>query len=293
MNAKKILLTLFSFLLLVLLISLVNAQEDFVASSKKGSVELCPCSNQAYSITIQNTGSTASSYTVLAGGSAVEWVNFNPSKFILNPNEKGSFFVFVNSRCNIEGDYDLEIFVTTNNGLTKVIRQTLKFSKCYDFSLEQGKIIEDIEESVSFLQHDGSYSLCKDEQKSIPILITNNENFENRYKLFLDAPEWAALNVDNVRLDAKKLGVFFINFDTTDVEEGEYNFKLIGLDKNINNPVDDRRSYYKVYINKIEAGRTTIGLESQSKIFKTILQNNNHLLIIEKWILDKRKNGNP
>ena len=60
MNSKKISLILFSFLLLILSVSLVNAQEDFIATSVP-SVELCPCSNQAYAVAIQNTGSVAKS----------------------------------------------------------------------------------------------------------------------------------------------------------------------------------------------------------------------------------------
>ncbi len=223
-TTKKIFLILFPFLLLVLLISLVNAQEDFTASVKS-SVELCPCSNQAYAINVQNTGSIASSYTVLAGNNVAKWVTFNPNRFVLNPGQKGSFFVFINSDCNIEGDYDLEVFITTTNGLTKVIKQVLKFSQCYDYSLVPGNVLDEANESIKFLQHDEFYSICKDEQKIIPILITNSENFENRYKLFLDAPEWAALNVDDVRLDAKKFGIFLINLDTTDIE-GEFDFKL-------------------------------------------------------------------
>jgi len=221
MNTKKLLFSLF---LLLLLINIVNAKEDFTASSSR-SVELCPCSNQAYSVTVQNTGSVQNSYTVLASGDAAEWITFNPSRFVLNPGQKGSSFVFVNSVCNIEGDFDLDIFITTNNGLTKVVKQVLKFSQCYDYTLDQGKVVKDVEESVSFLQHDGSYSLCKDEQKSIPVLITNNENFENRYKLFLDVPNWAGLNANSISLGAKKSGIFLINFDTTSVE-GDYDFKL-------------------------------------------------------------------
>src|SRR3989344_8317890 len=105
MNAKKILLNLLLILLLVLLIGLVDAQEDFAAASME-SVELCPCSNQAYKVTVQNTGAVASSYAVLASGTAKDWVTFKPNKFVLNPGQKGSFSVIVNSDCNIDGDYN-------------------------------------------------------------------------------------------------------------------------------------------------------------------------------------------
>ena len=41
------------------------------------------------------------------------------------------------------------------------------------------------------------------------------------------------------------------------------NFKFIGFETDIDNPNKDRRSYYKIYIDKVDEGRTTIGLESQ------------------------------
>ena len=264
MNVKKILLNLLLILLLVLLIGLVDAQEDFAAASME-SVELCPCSNQAYKVTVQNTGAVASSYAVLASGTAKDWVTFKPNKFVLNPGQKGSFSVIVNSDCNIDGDYNLEIFIQTDKGLTKAVKQNLNFSQCYDYDLEQGNVLEKAEESIKFLQHDGSYLICKNErenskkefsgvhkdklyeqQKLIPILITNNENFGNRYRLFLDAPEWALLNVNNAMLDAKKSGIFLINLDTMDVE-GEFSFKLSAISelgkvqrkKNIDVSVED------------------------------------------------------
>ena len=224
MNAKKPILTLFSFLSLFLFINFAYAQEDFTAFSKP-SIELCPCSNQVYSVTVQNTGSVASSYTVLAAGEAAEWVTFNPKSFVLNPGQNGRLSATVNSVCNIDGNFDLNIFITTANGLTKVVKQNLEFLQCYDYSLEQGQVVEEIEEQINYVQHDATYELCTNEQQSIPILITNEEDFENRYRLFLDAPEWAKLNVNDVSLDTKKSGIFFINFDTIGVL-GNFDFKL-------------------------------------------------------------------
>jgi len=42
-----------------------------------------------------------------------------------------------------------------------------------------------------------------------------------------------------------------------------------------------------IYIDKIESGRTTTGLESQEKHFETNLQENRHLIKVEKWILNE------
>ena len=71
--------------------------------------------------------------------------------------------------------------------------------------------------------------------------------------------------------------------------ERGYNFKFIGYDININDPEKDRRSYYVIMIDKVEAGRTTIGLESQEKTFEYNLTGNRHLLMVEKWALDGKK----
>ncbi len=226
MKARNIILNLlYPFLLLFLLINFVmSAQEDFTAFSKP-SIELCPCSNQVYSVTVQNKGSLASSYTVLATGEAAEWVTFNPKSFVLNPGQSGRISATVNSICNIDDNLDLNIFITTANGLTKLVKQNLEFLQCYAYSLEQGQVVEAVEEQINYAQHDTTYELCTNEQQSIPILITNKEDFENSYRLFLDAPEWASLNVNDVRLDAKKSGIFFINYDTTDILEA-FDFKL-------------------------------------------------------------------
>ena len=69
----------------------------------------------------------------------------------------------------------------------------------------------------------------------------------------------------------------------------EYNFRFVGYDVNIDDPSWDRRSYYKIFIDKVDAGRTTIGLESQKKTFESRLPSNRHLLVVEKWVLDEKK----
>ena len=221
MNAKKLLSSLL--FLFIIFISPANAQEGFTATSLR-SVDLCPCSNQAYTITVENTGTTTSSYRVIAGEATRDWATFSPDRFVLNPRQRGAFSVIVNSACNIEGDFDSEIFVATDSGLAKVVKQTIKFSQCYDYSLEEGKVA-DIDEKIEFSGLEGHYLLCKNEQRTIPIKIQNNENFGNIYTLLLDAPEWAKLSVDKVQLEGKKSGIFLINFDTTNIE-GEFNFKL-------------------------------------------------------------------
>jgi Tol biopolymer transport system component len=67
------------------------------------------------------------------------------------------------------------------------------------------------------------------------------------------------------------------------------NFILTAYDTDIEDPSMDRRSYYRVYINKTDAGRTTTGLESQEKYFEAKLTPNRHLVKLEKWVLNEKE----
>ncbi|MBI2651719.1 hypothetical protein HYX01_04565, partial [Candidatus Woesearchaeota archaeon] len=166
MNAK----TFFIFVLLLILASFVSAKEDYAASSLS-SVELCPCSNQIYAVNVQNTGTEASSYTVSAAGNAAKWVKITPEKLVLNAGQNGKFSVLVNSECSIEGNYNLEIYLRTDKSLTKLIKQKLAFSKCYDYSLSEGEPINFAEEKALYVNYNGTYFLCTNEKKIIPVLI--------------------------------------------------------------------------------------------------------------------------
>ncbi len=72
-------------------------------------------------------------------------------------------------------------------------------------------------------------------------------------------------------------------------EPHSYNLKFIVSNEAITDPSEDKRSYYRIFINKATEGRTTIGLESQKKAYKTKLSPNKHLLEIKKFVLDKKR----
>jgi len=76
---------------------------------------------------------------------------------------------------------------------------------------------------------------------------------------------------------------------TPEISTNKINFTLTAYDTDIDNPAMDRRCYYRVYINKIDSGRTTTGLESQEKYFETALSPNRHLIKLEKWVLDEEQ----
>lgn len=72
-------------------------------------------------------------------------------------------------------------------------------------------------------------------------------------------------------------------------DRGECELVIIAADARITDPSRDRRCYYRVFVDKVEAGRTDIGLESQEKVFRGRIDRNRHLVSVEKWVLDERK----
>jgi len=77
--------------------------------------------------------------------------------------------------------------------------------------------------------------------------------------------------------------------DDPDKTPDNYNLKIVIFNNEIKNPSEDNRCYYRIYINKVESGRTNTGLESQEKIFESKLSYGRHLFSIEKWVLDTKK----
>jgi len=69
--------------------------------------------------------------------------------------------------------------------------------------------------------------------------------------------------------------------------KSENNFYISIYDSDVVGNNDNRRCYYTIYINKVESGRTTTGLESQEKVFEATLTPDKHLIKVEKWVLNE------
>ena len=98
-------------------------------------------------------------------------------------------------------------------------------------------------------------------------------------------------------LSAIAISLIFVNCKTIPKDDNviekfkvsdKYNLKFEGFDSEIENPSQDKRCYYKIFIDKVEDGRTTTGLESQKKVYETKLSQNRHLMVVEKWVLDEK-----
>ncbi len=225
---KKVILYFIFFLLLILVAA---AQEDFDVTAQ-GKVDLCPCSNQAYPVYVQNNGASTSEYSVSFSGNAAKWVQANPSKFNVNPGVAGYFFVYVNSDCGVEGSHDLNVHIAKGS-LIKTVKQNLNFIECYKFDTELGNLIEmkEGQESVSFSKHDGDYSICEEEEKVLPILITNKESYGNSYSLSLKDVDWAKLNADEASLDGNARGIVLAELKPGKGTAGNYKLSFDAVTK--------------------------------------------------------------
>jgi hypothetical protein len=184
------------FLIFLLSLSTVSAQEQFTANSQ-ASYTLCPCSGQGFYITITNSGTTSSTYTLTATGNSKEWVTFSPSSFSLGAKQSGNAAVYVNSPCNQRQAAPVSVAITTKEGLSKTISTTIQFSpSCYGFSLTQGTMVDSANTpSITFTQHEGSYSLCALDTKAIPVLVKNLDTaMENTYAFSVDGPAKLAVS---------------------------------------------------------------------------------------------------
>lgn len=227
MNKKPIL----CFIFFLLLAFNAVAQEDFAVTAQD-KIDLCPCSNQGYPVYVQNKGVSTTTFSVSFSGSAAKWVKAVPGKFSVHPGVTNYFFVYVNSDCNIEGNYDLNVFVQTSSSMIGV-EQNLSFTECYKFDIDTGDLI-DLKEgqtSASFSKHVGAYKICEKEQKVLPVLITNKESYGNSYVLSLKGPDWTKLNINEVSLDGNKKGLVLIGLNPGEGIQGEYKLKFDAVTK--------------------------------------------------------------
>jgi hypothetical protein len=206
MNKKSFIYPIF----LILLVFTVIAQGDFTVTAES-KVDLCPCSNQGYPIYIENKGSSTTTYSVSFSGSAAGWAKAAPEKFSINPGTTSYFFVYINSDCNIQGSYDLNTHIQTSS-ITKTLKQSLNFIECYKSYIELGKFIEmkEGQTTAKFSEQNGTYNICEEDKKILPILITNEESYGNSYILSLTGLDWAKLNISEVALDGNKKGIVLV-----------------------------------------------------------------------------------
>ncbi len=100
-----------------------------------------------------------------------------------------------------------------------------------DYSLFSGKFYElkERQEKIEFEFYNGSYNICENEKKSIPVLLVNKADVDNTYSLQAAGASWISLNVKEFSLPKKQSGAVFLELNPGQDTNGRYNVKVSAL----------------------------------------------------------------
>lgn len=107
----------------------------------------------------------------------------------------------------------------------------VNLSNAQDFSVYSGNFYEHKEgqENISFQSYNGTYSICENEDKAIPILVINKDGkTDNEYSLDIFGASWASLNANKFSLKKKKSGVVFVKLSPQENTSGKYRI-IVGV----------------------------------------------------------------
>ena len=131
---KKNILILFSIILVAIFAFNASAEltEDFTAYTQLSNVDACTCSTLQDSITITNTGSFVSAYTLSIEGSGANYSTLSETFLVLEPGESKNVDNIISLSCGKELKLNFNIVIETNTGLKKTIPQKINVVKCND-----------------------------------------------------------------------------------------------------------------------------------------------------------------
>lgn len=102
------------------------------------------------------------------------------------------------------------------------------FVYAQDYALFSGKFydLKEGEEKIEFEFYNGTYSICEEEKKTIPLLIANIGKNDNNYTLNALGASWADLNVKEFSLPKKGSGVVLLGLSPGKGASGVYGLKI-------------------------------------------------------------------
>ncbi|MBW3023107.1 hypothetical protein KY308_03310 [Candidatus Woesearchaeota archaeon] len=109
--------------------------EDFVLFSQKQDISACSCGITADTYTIRNTGAVTSTYQIIKSGSASAYSTLSQDYFALEPGQAKEIINYINFPCSVQGNYNLDINVTTLFGLSKEFEQKVAVGNCINFKI--------------------------------------------------------------------------------------------------------------------------------------------------------------
>ncbi len=181
------------FLALLLIIPVVSAAS-------------CPCTPIEYEFKITNTypsPETFSFESTVQNGQVV----FSPSQITLASGKSKTIHASLLTPCSVHGNYTFNFKVNAEQAeKTKILPAKAEILSCYDFSIS-AKQIGNVLESQTV-----AYETCVDEEYQIPLRISNNAEFTNKFDLEIEG-KYASLEHDTLLLGSDTGALVNISFN--------------------------------------------------------------------------------
>lgn len=148
-------------------------RDDFFAALQGKEVHACSCADTVNVLTLKNTGTVPSFYTITLSGEAAPQVTLVPEAVHLEPNEQRQIFVHINTPCKTYTTQELELSIQSHLGVIKKVKQQLTYVPCTNLELRAQA---------------NAYINCPCTPTKYTFDVVNTGDFPEVYALNLDLP---------------------------------------------------------------------------------------------------------
>jgi len=255
------------------------AEASLAGASTKAELEILPCYEYGlgleknYSICenekltipleIDNQGTADNSFAIVM--EAPDWAKLASKSIDISAGTKKSVEINAQPPFKTQGNFTIKVETMASEGNVKKNAETTVFvRRCYGVDLN----LESKEDK-----------LCKAE-KTYEIAVSNLGEFDAKYDLKLDGPEWAKLDEDSIKVDANENETIKLTVEPKDAEFKAYNITIEATDSESNETdseslmleISKPEDCYKAELTT-ENDAVSVGLEKSKTVF-LMLKNN-------------------
>ncbi len=202
---KRVILTIFLFLALLFAISINAQSQEILTYTNSTFQQSCPCQPVIYYFYLKNPTALPEVYSLKVDSELAKYAKSTvPSKFTLQPSQEINFKLVIQAPCELYGTKNFNLVINSGKGQV-TYPLTYDILPCYSYEIETGELANNLE-SLSFIKHELSYDICENESKILPVKITNNAEFSNKYSVKLQGRN-ALLKVNSFSLDSSKSAI--------------------------------------------------------------------------------------
>ena len=208
----------------------------------------CPCEKVKYRLKLENQGEFTENFIISVEGTAKQWTNLSISSSSLKTGEIEEFYAYVQTPCNVDGEYTLTFKAIAEQSLAGASAAAkLNILACYEYTLSAKS----------------NYSICENENLTVSVKIDNKGTANNTFNIVFEGPKWAVLSSKFVDASAESEKTFDINVLPPFKTEGNFTLKIETMTSagNVKKSVLTNLKVRRCYGSKIE-------MQSEDKLCK-------------------------